>query len=464
MLYFEYFQNYLLKELIICEKQYLEFKKYIKENNIIFSDELLLLVEKKIELCKNDIDSFRLENGFKNEILFRTLLQEISLIKTEFDWRSAAYQNSLHTNTYNLFNLDKKDVNYNRYGSKYILKIEEYLLELYNIPSHYRCLVTSSWMSAYSLIEWVLLRKLYHSNDTIYIPWYIYFESYEQISKLKSLWLKIMTWDSNSFNEEWILNYIYTNQPKFVFLDSVLNTSDSKVIDLDYIFSRLNNNYKKEIFIVTDLTMSWIDCTFTKYNNLNILMYGSASKYLFNWLDISMMWFVFVNKNFYEYAERQRRNIWAILYDFQACCYPRIWTTFFNDRLEAINQDVILFFNSLRNNNKINDKYKICYAWEKLFKIWKSFWWSIITISFIDDNLKNKENYSNLIDLLIKEAQKMETPLIEWVSFWFSITRISASDVMSKWEPPFLRVSIWPRYYNKIESIIEIFTKILINY
>lgn len=464
MEYYIYYKKYLEKELDDFLLNFWEYKKYIKSNNIIFSDNILLFLDNKIDLIRWQLNNFNKESWFKNETLFRLLLQEVSLLQIELDYRSASYQESLYSNTFNLDNFSKKDVNYNRYSSKYIKKLESYLLDLYWL-NNFSCLVTSSWMSAYSVVEWYILRKSYNKWDNIFIPSYIYFESFEQLSNLEKAWLNIIYWKDNNYNEDWILNFIYTEKPRYVFLDAILNISDIKISNIEYILESLNNNYIWDLTIIIDITMSWIENNFGKYNNLDIVIYWSWSKYLFNGLDTSMMWFIFFRSDLYDKFERQRRNMWAILYDFQALQFPLLWKDFYKNRLDSITKDVKYFYNYLNNNKEIIRNYNIFYWWEKLLNKWKDyFWWSIVTINFKEYSLRNKFEYKKIIDSLIIEAKNQNVALIEWVSFWFSITRVSASDVMSKWEPPFLRVSIWPNYYNDIVSLSKIFEKVLSNY
>lgn len=464
MIYYLEFKKYITNELNTYIDKFIKYKKYVKNNNITYSDNLFLFIDTKIDLIRWQLKQFIDINWFNNEILFRTLLQDVSLLNIELDYRSASYQESVYSNTFNLDNFSLTDVNYNRYSSKYIKKIEDYLLELYNTNNDYWCLVTSSWMAAYSVIEWLLLRNLYNLNDEIFVPNYIYFESFEQLNNLEKIWINITYWKNDFYSEDAILKYVNANNPRFIFLDSIQNTSDIKIIDIEYILWNLNDNYNKDINIIIDITMSWLDINFKEYKKLNLIIYWSASKYLFNGLDIWMMWFVFLNRKYYDLAERQRRNIWAILYDFQALTFPLLWKDFYNYRLSEITKDASYFYNYFSNDKSFLKNYTIFYWKDKLSNLWKTFYWSIITINFKDSLLRNKVEYKKLINDLIIYANDNNVPLIEWVSFWFSITRISASDVMSKWEPPFLRISIWPNYYNKVKELCIIFKKVLNGY
>lgn len=441
-------QTYLLTLSESIEDLLDEYSEYSKQKDISIDLSLFSSFKRELLEIKDRIRSLKVFDFF-SEMSIRYCLSRLASIYWSFSWRSSSYSEELHSNVFQISLLDESKVNYSRYEHSFLNGIESYISTLYNLPKTHGCIITNSWMSAFDITIQYLLWKW--KLATIFIPSYIYFESHQQIKNIiHSTGSKIKEW--KNMTEDDIIEYIISNNPDVVFLDPRTNTGIIRELDIEYIFSQLSHENISSKFVV-DATMIGTDISFSyRYPSLDTIVYLSGSKYLWFWLDMNMMGVVLFNNKEKETLTLIRRNTGSILYEQASIMFPRFWIDTYLQRLKSLEKSATELYLNLIWDQKIVEKYIVSYPNDSHY----DFRWAIVTINFREKRLRTKENYKKLIDILLSHASTSKYPLVHGVSFWFSTTRVSASDVMSHEEDVFLRVScgIQEFYENKPLSLL----------
>ncbi len=441
-------QTYLLNLSHTIEYLLDEYSKYSRQKNISIDSSLFSSFKRDLIEIKDRIGSLKVFD-FSSEMSIRYCLSRLACIYWSFSWRSSSYSEEWHSNIFQLSLLDESKVNYSRYEHFFLNGIEGYISTLYNLPETHGCIITNSWMSAFDIILQFLLWKW--ELATIFIPSYIYFESHQQIENIAhSTGSKIKEW--KNMTEDDIIEYIILNNPDVVFIDPRTNTGIIRELDLEYIFSQLSHENITSKFVV-DVTMIGTDIGFSyKYPSLDTIVYLSGSKYLWFWLDMNMMGVVIFNKKEEAALVLIRRNTGSILYEQASIMFPAFWIDIYLQRLKSLEKSATELYLNLIWDQEIVEKYIVSYPNDSHY----DFHWGIVTINFREKWLRTKENYKKLIGILLSNASTSSYPLVHGVSFWFSTTRVSASDVMSHEEDVFLRVScgIQEFYENKPLSLL----------
>jgi hypothetical protein len=107
-------------------------------------------------------------------------------IRTALEWCSPSYAQARTLQFFQLGAQDSPGVNYERYGHSEVAELEIQLLDALGLdPETTSVLMTSSGMSAYSLVESFLLRHRLPSTGRMLLAPYIYFEAAEQLESLQ---------------------------------------------------------------------------------------------------------------------------------------------------------------------------------------------------------------------------------------------------------------------------------------
>lgn len=444
-----------LKSLIKTIFGYLDdYEKYVINSDIPYNYSIITQWKEQVSFLDKTIDSLDTFD-YKNEVTIRYVLSQLSSIYSSFSWRSNSYSEAINSNSFQLELLNTNRVNYSRYDHYFLDQVENYIKNLYSIPDDYQCFVTSSGMSAFDTVLHYLIWLGKLSN--IYVPRYIYFESLQQIKNYTD-WSGsvIQIWSSN-INEDEIIEYILKHKPKTVFLDPRTNTAFIKELNIPYILNKIEDiNEYKPTFII-DVSMIGTDIEFCYKQNIEIITYMSWSKYLWFGFDISMMGVVICKKEIWNAINIIRRNTGWVLYENSCLLFPMFGKNIYLSRLDSLEKTAIWLYQALSTDEFIKTFFELSYPKESKYK----FRWAIVTINFIDKNMRKKELYSEIIDSLIRLWKEEWVPIVHWVSFWFSTTRVSASDVMSWEEDVFLRVSCWISEYYDLSKLSYIFKKSL---
>src|SRR3989338_1687261 len=254
---------------------------------------------------------------------YRALLHAVLGASLILDWRSPSYDQSVDTMFFALDSQISTEINYNRYRSICLSKIENHLINIFSLnKTQNDLLMTSSGMAAYNLIENYLLRYVLKPGDTIYLPHYIYFETYEQISRLPMVKIE----KSNTYDASQISEFILKNKPRVVFLDPITNTAELRMINIEMVIEQLEiHGLEEEIHIIIDGSMmagELLSFVRLKNEKVKILYYESCSKYLQLGLDISMGGLVVIPAGISKIVSRLRTNTGTIMYDNSVSSFP----------------------------------------------------------------------------------------------------------------------------------------------
>ncbi|EKE27896.1 MAG: hypothetical protein ACD_3C00135G0004 [uncultured bacterium (gcode 4)] len=452
-----------LKEYIdYCTKKwfFLDQSSLDKACAIIHMLDEWLLKNEDIELDVYDVPKYnRKITSYLQE--YRSFLHLIMVIEMIFDYRSASYDQSLDSMFFSLESQDSPNVNYNRYESKYTSNLELQLSEILWINNEKNSVtVASSWMAAFNLIENYLVKYVLSPWDTLLVPNYIYFESEEQIKRL--YWINFVKWDTYSTNE--IISMILSHRPKVVFLDPMTNTLELNMIDIQKIIEQISNKTDYKIHFVVDWTMvSWAinPFNFNIGDNAEIFYYESCSKYLQLWLDMSMWWLVVTNVNHKNHFNRLRRNAWWIMYDGSVHMFPYFTRNEHIIRMKRFTRNWLFITNLINWDDRLKWKVNAIFPLEtthefhEIAKNYDFIWW-VLTFKFNNIFLNQRDILNACIDRIIKKSTENWVSITKWVSFWFSLPRISAAAAMNELDPPFLRLSVWDRSLTETELLAKV--------
>jgi len=397
---------------------------------------------------------------------YRALLHIVMGASMVLDWRSASYGQSWDTMFFNLDAQGNPGVNYNRYESNQLKNVETQMAEVLGIDQRETgLLMTSSGMAAYTMIESYLTRYILEPGDTVLIPQYIYFETDEQISKLRGINIQR---DDTHDNEE-ILRLISERKPRVVYLDPLTNTQELQMTDVDGIIAEVAKmELDEDIYFVIDgsLMSGELDpFTPAKTNpHVKILYYDSCSKYLQLGLDIAMGGLVAIPVELTKTFDRLRRNTGTIMYDSAANIFPKYDRETHKKRMRRFARNSLLVGDVIENDQELEGQVSVSYPMREshpdheLARRFNSTG-GLMTFEFKDEALKQRDSLNSFIETALRVAKEMEVSLTKGVSFGFSLPRISAAAAMAENSPPFLRLSVGDRSYNETKLLADALRK-----
>lgn len=464
-----------------------EYEDYCTIKNLNKDENSLFFIKKLYEIQKERISKIDLQylrkalstkniNTYNKFItnylqLYRSSLHITMIMQVLLDYRSASYDQSLDTMFFSLESQDSPNVNYNRYESSNLTELENQLSEILSVNNEENFLfVTSSWMSSFNLIENYLSKYVLKTWDKILLPHYIYFETEEQVTKMS--WVDVLKF--SIYDTEGIIKKIKEVNPRVVFLDPMTNNLELHMIDVEEIIKAISNEKTIwEISVVIDWTMvsGWINPFEFDYNKdkIEILYYESCSKYLQLWLDISMWWLVVANIDNKNIFNRLRRNIGWIMYDFNVHSFPSFKKEEHFSRMKRFTRNALLVTEKLKSIPLLKDNLEVIFPLDndhkdnKIAQKYDFIWW-IVTFKFNNEYLNQRESLNSCIVRIIEVAKDKKISITKWLSFGFSLPRISAAAAMNELDPPFLRLSVWDRSEKEIEVVIEAIAEWLKNH
>jgi len=306
------------------------------------------------------------------------------------------------------------------------------------------------------------LRYVLQQNNKVYIPHYIYFETDEQISKIPHI--DIFRTETHDVNE--IVKNIIKHKPKVVFIDSLTNTIDLRITDIQKICDLLSKEFLDyDIFFVIDGSMmsGEIDLSFLIKNKsrIKILYYDSCSKYLQLGLDIAMGGLVVFPFNYQPVFDRLRRNTGTIMYDSVSNIFPIYTREVHQRRMRRFSENALLIGNMFLESQRLRKQVIPHFPLLKnhpdhLVALNHHSVGGLMTFSFPSNTyLNQRDSLNSFIEMALIIAKKFGVSLTKGVSFGFSIPRISAAAAMAENSPPFLRLSVGDRSYEETKLLGE---------
>ena len=417
------------------------------------------LTEEKILDLKEKFKDY-LKNGQDTNTL-RLLVAQFASLMIGSDWQSPSYDYSLIpwagrqtgkiTGTVNDY---KRDVHLDE-------KIYEkqFLSEYIDARFKFRlsAFLTNSGQAGFQTILTYLLSEG-KINGKVLCGASSYFQ-YKQI--LKGTFGKNLIEVKEADTKE-ILTSIKKNKPKAIFLDSLCNSSQIAVPDLDTILQYLYHSYREEIYLIIDNTCLSVFCQpfILRKNNprIHLLTFESLNKYHQYGLDRVTGGIIVCDardaSGIYEYRKHAGTNIT----DFSLFCLPAPNRRLLENRLKRHQRNALSLAEFL-------DSPKVQVIYPGLpqhpgYPILKNrgFSGSFLNLSFKNNNPKYfKKIISGTIDL----AKKEKVNLVAGTSFGLNTTRIYLTSLWTKYGQPFLRISAGTESHADLEKLKIVFKKIL---
>lgn len=372
---------------------------------------------------------------------YRVLLQLQSALEFLFERASASYDQSRRDWFFDTSAQNASAVNYDRYGVGGIRSFEVRLLDTLRLGSKepIDLLLTSSGMAAYQVLQLFLLQNL-QVGDTIVLPPYIYFEALEQLQSFPHVRIE----HAPDFTAEKIIETAEKYNARAVFVDPVANIVGLPTTDIQR-FGQLASSRPgwADRFLILDGTMvsggmgvyDWLQGA----HKPTLLYYESASKYLQLGLDMQMGGLLVYPSKLDEAMRTIRRNSGTIMYSRNVSLLPPINHEIFQARMSVLTNNAEILASAIKG--PLRSVAEVCFPTE-----WRQFGWrhggALVTIRFHREGMNNKEGLEACIDLTLRIADKLQTPVTKGVSFGFSTPRISSASSMAKDSDPFLRISI----------------------
>lgn len=204
------------------ERMLVTYETYVKSRSLLVAASTIAQSLEKIASAKRMISELGNRYDQTVESSVRFVLVELSGIYYGMSWRSHSYEESVHSNSFNMLAMNEGLVNYSRYEHSFVDRLESYLSELYELPPGYDCVATNSGMAAFDLV----LKRLIASGKAkrIYVPDYVYFESSEQIELVCGLLGAEIFRGTAKLTDNDIIAEIHRIAPSCVFLDPRTNT------------------------------------------------------------------------------------------------------------------------------------------------------------------------------------------------------------------------------------------------
>jgi threonine dehydratase/cystathionine beta-lyase/cystathionine gamma-synthase len=378
---------------------------------------------------------------------YRLLLQMHSTSRCLFDRASPSYDQALTEWFADAASQNSAMVNYDRYGALQLRNAELMMLGALKPSETYdtslALLLTSSGMAAFQIVLHYILERL-HSEDTVLLPPYIYFEASEQIISLsKTGAYKVSS--ATSYEAVDLVAAAEECNAKVVCIDPVANVAGLPTTDVRE-FARLVSStpgWESRIVLIDGTMVSGGLPVFDWFvgRHAPLVLYSeSASKYTQLGLDIQMGGLVVFPMHIEADMRKIRRDVGAVMYGRGVSLLPSLDYDVYQSRVSILGDNAAAFCDLLATRI---DPGLASVAYPKQ---WSAYGWrhggAVVTLDFVKRGLNQREALEACIGLILSESQARDFPITKGVSFGFSSARVSASSSMAEGVDPFLRISV----------------------
>ncbi len=464
-----------------CERQNLEINVYLKKDILLEIKKIeknIKEIKYKLNLTIYQFNLNKFEKVF-DEILeiYRYLINQIASLATRLDWQTIAYDSSVKPNFFLKQEVGYKGIiGYKRVHYPKLNELENWFLKEFiesPIKDNLCCFFTSSGMGAYTLIENFLTKDCLSLGDKILFANRSYFETRDQINKLKGFIIKPLL----SIEAENIFQEIIYEKPKVVFLEPINNEEKIIVIDIHKIIKKLlNYNFENDFYIVVDTSMtSGGESVFLNFDNkknkkVHLIAWESLLKYRQFGMDRFNAGLVIAEKIFQRKLFVQRERTGTILPDIQTMMFPKLGKKLYENRMKLIQRNASIFTSEISNfltKNNLNNFLSINYPGyqkNKGYLIAKKYKYigGVVTFEFKDEKKKNIQYFLTIINYIISQAKKHKIQINHGTSFGFYRTRITiAATGGGIYTNPFIRFSIGEESIKDLYLLIDLIKKCL---
>ena len=458
-------------------KKYFIKETFFEIENFIFS--LISKNDRNIKeinsiLAKLNLNhkSFSFENLRQKRNIFRDYIRvlkaETASLIVSSDWQSPSYNFSMYSNAgrqtgkiWGTVNDYKRDIHLdetdfeNEYLREYIDAKLKFLL---------KCFLTNSGQSAFITILTYLLSTGKLRNKII-----LGSNSYFQYKQILAQTLGNKIIQVNEDNTSRILNLIKKKQPSAIFLDTITNSRNIHLPNLNEIISNIYAHYTQELYIVIDNTCCPLfnqPFLVRKRNpNIHMVMFESLNKYHQFGTDRVTGGIITAEKKDWYGISEYRKHSGTNIPDYSVHALTKPKRFFLNKRILRHGRNTLelaryLYSLSLSKQKVIENI--VCpglanhpsYDWNHDSRFYGSF----ISIHF-KKKFENKGKINKFIDCAIKTAKKEKVNLIAGTSFGLNATRIYLTSLWSKYGNPFLRVSVGTEDSLELEKLKSVFRR-----
>lgn len=456
--------NYLLKSALTYLNNFINRLKSIQRHvrphvyKYTFSESTKLKKKfetqiKEIKILERKLHKLFLSNKSINRFselrdyffsLLRTQYNLFGPLITSIDWQSPSFDYSLFSQAgvqtgliKGTINDYKRDIHLNEESFENRFK-QEYIDSPFKL--FIRCFMTSSGMSAFSTILNYLTSE--KKISTILSGNNVYFQ-YKQI--ISGVFKDKISFIAEENTEE-IIKTVQNVSPDVLFFDSLSNSAEIPIPDLDKIIDFLERNAKKETYLVIDNTgLSVFFQPFKKKrllpSKLRIILFESLMKYHHFGLDRATGGIITcAGKDIGKIAEC-RKHTGSNIADSSVYMFPIPNRIRLEKRMKRLERNASLLASSL-HGSVYPQNHSFCG-------------------SFFNIKLKNESirKYKKFINTVISEAKKEKIQLVAGTSFGLNHTRIYLTSLWSKYSKPFLRVSVGMENRLEMEKLKYVFKK-----
>lgn len=397
---------------------------------------------------------------------YRWFLHIFGALATSFDWQTIAYESSVRPNIFRFREYGCHGVlGYKRVHYPALYEFEDgFLKNFYDTPhdKEYSSLLTSSGMGAYTTVEGLLIRDCLEKGDTIVYSSRCYFETRDQLSRLRGF--SIVPTESNTTND--LIEAVKHHQPRVLFVEPVTNEETIRVVDIPRLLRALNDQeYDRDTFCIIDLSMCGGGIqplvAFDHSNpHLHIILIESLLKYRQHGTDKVNAGIIVCDKKFFRHLFVQRERTGTILPDVQLAMFPRVSRRMHEWRMRRIHRNAELFARQLKTrlsdlptcqvNSPLLDSHPDAALAQKY-----NWLGGVITLGLASKG--SVPLYLKVIETILSGARNKSIEIHHGTSFGFDVTRVAvAATGGGSYTSPFLRFSIGIEPIDRIVELVEI--------
>jgi len=451
-----------------AERLLAEYRRFCDSRAMALPSGLIELADKLLELA-SPANGHRLVDPDADEFTIKASLRGLNIlcgaVPRMFDWRSAAYDQSMVPQFFELRSQESPDVNYDRYGNPAVMRVESQLREVFRVGrDDIACTVTSSGMSAYAVIEGYLLRHALPLHARVATAPYIYFEAMEQLESLPGISIQRLP----SYDAHEVTDLVIGGGFDALFIDPIANNVELRVCDIALLARLLSTRLTRPLHLIVDGSMasaqlpSKLFCDeVLKNGQLEILYYESGSKYLQMGLEYALAGVIVHRTPLRPFLERLRRNTGAILYAPDASLFPRYDAEAYGAQLARIGANcrrlalALAASDSVQRHVRVHSTALQSHV-DHLSAAALDFTGGCLCMQFRDVGINVADSMNAFIALVLEEARSASVPLVKGVSFGFATPRISAAAAIADSDRPFLRLYVGVISTSRVDRLADV--------
>ncbi|PWY88535.1 hypothetical protein BO70DRAFT_286230 [Aspergillus heteromorphus CBS 117.55] len=373
---------------------------------------------------------------------YRALIQLQSFVGSLFERATPSYDQSKVFWWFDPSYYQSTGINYDRFGSPDVRDFEKRLLDALQLGNQQpvKLALTSSGMSAFSVLQQYVLQEVVKAGDTIVVSPYIYFESFQHLRPLSH----VQVVNSETFEAEDIIATAERHNAKVVYVDPMVNTVGLETTDLRKFAQMVSSRDGwSDRHVIIDGTL--VSGGMEVYNWFHgphapqVLYYESAHKYIQMGMDVIMCGFTVYPEALDSTMSLIRQNTGSVLYSRMVTVLPPIDSTVHQSRMSWITTNAEKLYLILEKRNIGVAEFMFPTHWRRMG--WRH-GGNVVTIRFYGEGMNKRPSLEACSDLILRAAEEEGVAMTKGAGLGFSITRIYESLAFIKNVDPYLRVSV----------------------